>query len=346
MSSESRRIFVTGASGVVGAALLAELEATSTAVCLVHRVRPSGENVDIVRGDLTRRYFGLDPARFAELARSIDAIVHCAALTDFTADPSDIARLNLAGTDHALELAAAADVPLYHLSTAFIARLDRAKDGNGTNSYLSSKKAGEARVANSGLPAVIVRPSIVMGDSASGAIAHFQGLHALAGAFFRNSLPILPLGGQTRIDFVPQDAVAKTIAALVRQEERAGEYWVTGGENALRTGRMMELSEALAETAGLRLQRPRLVDQDFIDRLLRPVFLQDLPVEGGRRFEQMLQMTQLCAEEPLPSSLTQLADQFSVDQELSADGLETTFVNSMRFWMLQKGLLDRAGVSP
>ena len=80
--SARRTILLTGASGVVGRALLPRLRDFDV-ICLVHRAPVSGPNVTTVPGDIARPMFGLAERVYGELAAKVDAIIHCAAVTDF-----------------------------------------------------------------------------------------------------------------------------------------------------------------------------------------------------------------------------------------------------------------------
>src|SRR6516164_8920420 len=81
-ASARRTVLLTGASGVVGSALLQRLRDLDV-VCLVHRSPVCGPNVTTVRGDVARPMLGLDELAYAELAARVDAVIHCAAVTDF-----------------------------------------------------------------------------------------------------------------------------------------------------------------------------------------------------------------------------------------------------------------------
>src|SRR6266567_4987191 len=73
-----RTVLLTGASGVVGRALLPRLRDFDV-VCLVHRSPVSGPNVTTVLGDIARPMFGLAEQAYAELAAKVGAVIHCAA---------------------------------------------------------------------------------------------------------------------------------------------------------------------------------------------------------------------------------------------------------------------------
>jgi nucleoside-diphosphate-sugar epimerase len=329
-----KNILITGASGVIGSALLSELKGVKT-ICVGHRRRPPTQGRStVIQGDISRPHLGLEDRVYRELVSRVDAIVHCAALTDFNGDAETMNRLNIAGTDIILELAAAAQAPLFHVSTAFVARragLDGAT--SGPERYLVSKREGERRVRASGLPAAIIRPSVVIGDSATGAISRFQGLHSLTGAVMRNALPIVPLREDDCIDCLPQDTVAAAIAGLVTRGEAGGDHWVTAGAQAPSVGRILDLCEEVAAEFGESPARPRLVASDVIDRLIRPVFIEPMPTIARERFDQMVEMTALFGgDEVFPSSMEKLG------LELSSERLEDALKQSLRYWAESKGL--------
>ncbi|MFE1961461.1 SDR family oxidoreductase [Streptomyces sp. NPDC059479] len=311
--SSTPTVLLTGASGVIGTALLPELSDCHV-IALVHHTPVLGAD-ELLVGDLTASRFGLDPAAYAALARRVDAVVHCAAITDFSSGPDATHALNEAGTRRIVQLVADADAVLYHLSTAFVARTELTRSSLGREAgeagarpedYLDSKRAGEQVVRSSGVPAMIIRPSVVIGDSRTGEISAFQGMHGILAALLRGGLPLIPLPAASPVDFIPQDVVATTIAALVRSGRREGEVWVTAGEQALTTARVLELVSEAAGELGVDMAVPRTVGQEMVDRLIRPVFIANLHPRARRRFDDMLAMTALFAgARPFPNSLGQ-----------------------------------------
>ena len=117
--STRRKLFLTGASGVVGRALLKQLPAGEV-ICLTHREPVSTPGVETVRGNIGERRLGLAEDVFRALTNRIGGIVHAAAITNFSQPAEKIASTNIDGTRHVLELAQAASVPLYFVSTAFV----------------------------------------------------------------------------------------------------------------------------------------------------------------------------------------------------------------------------------
>ncbi|MFJ9011647.1 SDR family oxidoreductase [Streptomyces canus] len=317
MTPSSRpTVLLTGASGVLGTALLAELPSSCEVIALIHQCRCPAAAQQIC-GDLTAPRLGLDRATYTDLTRRVDVVVHCAAVTDFTKGPEATHALNEAGTRAVVELAADAGAVLHHVSTAFVARheLTRSRIGRDTGEagarpedYLDSKRAGEKVVRDSGVPAVIVRPSIVIGDSGTGKISAFQGLHGILLMLLRGLMPLVPLPATSLIDFVPQDVVARAITALIADGRREGEVWVTAGREALRAEQVLQVVSDACTELGLSTVMPRIVGADMVDRLIRPVFLAGgLPKRALRRFDDMLAMTALFADAPtFPTSLGEL----------------------------------------
>ena len=171
-----RAVLLTGASGVVGRALLQRLH-NFDVVCLVHRSPVSGPNVTAVPGDIAKPMLGLGERAYAALTARVDAVIHCAAVTEFNRTDGSLEATNIAGTEHIAAFTAAAGAVLYHVSTAFVDTTADGDRGHTAIGYASSKSAAEQVVRSSGVPHVILRPSVVIGDSDTGEIAAFQGLH-------------------------------------------------------------------------------------------------------------------------------------------------------------------------
>lgn len=312
-----RTILLTGASGVVGAALVPRLS-RHRVISLAHR-NPPGAG-EVVTGDLRMPGLGLDSRTRRDLADRVDVVVHCAATTDFGAGTVATRELNVDGTAHVLRFAADAGAVVHYVSTAFVARaeLSRAEVGEATadpQTYLESKRAAENLVRRSGIPATIVRPSVVIGDTATGRIVKFQALYLLAAAVVRNRLPLLPLRPADRVDIVPQDVLAGAIAALVEADVRGAEHWITAGHAALTAGRVVDLVVEAGTRAGRTVRPPRLVDPEMVDRLVRPAFFGDLPPVTRRRFDDLLAMTALAASDTtLPTTLGEVPGCVSLDE--------------------------------
>jgi nucleoside-diphosphate-sugar epimerase len=272
-------VLVTGASGVVGTAVLRELSGYSV-IAAAYRRLPAGED-RMVRLDLSAPLLGLDPAAYQRLCTEVDIVVHSAAIVNFSADQAEVDRINVEGLGRIIEFVAEADAVLVHVSTAYVSRygkagggdqVGKAKSAARTDEYVASKFRGEQMVRDSGLDAVIVRPSVVIGDSRTGEIRQAQGVHTLAEYMIKGQLPFLPALPGSFLDLVPQDVLAQGVRAIIDAGLRKGELWLTAGPGAMPAERFLDLVAEEAAQAGRAVARGRLADPGIVDRLVRPAF--------------------------------------------------------------------------
>ena len=329
-----RTVLLTGAAGVVGSALRARLRDLDV-TCLVHRSPVAGPNETTVRGDIAAPMLGLADQAYARLAANVDAVIHCAAVTDFNRAAGGLEATNIAGTEHVAAFAAAANAVLYHVSTAFVHTTVDGDRGRTAIGYASSKLAAEQVVRSSGVPHVILRPSVVIGDSVTGEIAAFQGLHQVAAGMFAGIVPMIPFDPSWPIDFVPADIVADAIACVVENRVDEGEFWISAGEKALRLDEGVAVAVELARAMGVSIDMPRFVPPEMFDRLIGPVFLDVLPVRIRRNVVRMLEFftTYLQSGDVKPSSLDQLA---ALGARPLPDQRES-LRNSLRYWAERSG---------
>jgi nucleoside-diphosphate-sugar epimerase len=333
-----KTILLTGASGVVGQALLAQLNAHSV-ICLTHRQQITNSGVTSIPCDISLPQLGLTLAQLRNIAERIDCVVHAAAVTDFSESNELINRTNVYGLENMLKLSAIAKVPFYYISTAFAHPQSRT-NSPPEHAYTISKRQGEQLVRESGLPNVILRPSIVIGDSKSGLIARFQGIYNIAGSLIREFLPILPLLPEAYVDFVPQDVVAKAIVALIEEDYVEGEYWLTSGTQAIKVQKTLELIVEFAKSRGFAMNSPRLVSTDIVERLIRPAFMSTLPKSINKGFDWFTQVTPyLSSEDPFPTSLPEISAQCGLPP---LPNLETAFIHSLEYWAVQTRLCPSA----
>jgi nucleoside-diphosphate-sugar epimerase len=336
-----RTVLLTGASGVVGRALLERLGEFDV-VCLVHRSPVCGPNVVTVQGDIAMPMFGLAERAYSDLAAKVDAVIHCAAVTDFNRTDGSLEATNIAGTEHVAAFAAAANAVLYHVSTAFVHTTVYGDRGRTAIGYASSKLAGEKVVRSSGVAHVIFRPSVVIGDSVTGAIAAFQGLYQVAAGMFAGIVPMIPFDPSWPIDFVPADVVAGAIACAVENRVSEGEFWLSAGEKALRLDEAVAVAVGLARELGVRIDVPRFVPPDMFDRLIGPVFLDALPSKIRRNILRMLEFftTYLQSGQTKPSSLDQLVGLGARPLPDQRESLRS----ALRYWAARSGY-GRAGTA-
>jgi nucleoside-diphosphate-sugar epimerase len=332
--ADRRTVLLTGASGVVGRALLQRLHDLDV-VCLVHRSPVSGPNVSTVLGDIAQPLLGLDEQAYGELAAGVDAVIHCAAVTDFGRTDGSLEATNVAGTGSVAAFAAAANAVMYHVSTAFVHTRADGEHGRTAVGYASSKSAAEEVVRSSCIPHVIVRPSVVIGDSVTGEITAFQGLHQVVAGLFAGIVPMIPFDPAWPIDFVPADVLADSIACLVENRVSEGEFWISAGEAALSLAEGVAVVVEFAHSLGVTIDRPRFVPPDMFDRLIGPVFLDALPGRIRRNVLRMLEFftTYLQSGQTKPSSLDQLVTLGARPLPDQRESLR----NSVRYWAAKNG---------
>jgi thioester reductase-like protein len=272
-------ILLTGATGFIGTEVLARLlsEGDDPVVALV-RGR-DGDDADrraaalldglaagraqrarmrAVPGDLTAAGLGLSAGDTTRLLDEVTAIVHCAASVSFTQSLTEARAINVVGTRGVVQLAQRIAARgrlrrLVHVSTAYVAGHHRGRFTERDlwvgqafrNAYEQTKAEAEALVrrAATRLPAVVVRPSIVVGDSGTGWTPSFNVLYWPLRAFARGLMPTIPARADGRVDVVPVDYVADVILHLLRERpDVRGTVHAAAGDDALTVERLIDLA--------------------------------------------------------------------------------------------------------
>ncbi|WP_284124467.1 SDR family oxidoreductase [Parerythrobacter aestuarii] len=241
------RILVTGAAGLIGGEVSARLAAAGHHVTALVRSNPDvlandgtqASVAEMVAGNLAQEDMGLEPATLDRLARELDLILHCAALTRFDLEKDAYRATNIDGTARVLDLARRAGAGVLHVSTAYVCGERSGPIGEDdplptegfTNGYEASKAEAEALVRASSVPFAIARPSIVVGDSRTGAIRQFDTIYAAFKLIAEGRVRHMPVSAGATLDFVPLDHVSAGIVALVEQFEaaRGGAYHLVSG---------------------------------------------------------------------------------------------------------------------
>jgi myxalamid-type nonribosomal peptide synthetase MxaA len=253
-----QHIFLTGATGFVGAFLLAELLQTTQAsvFCLVRaasadeglqRIRDAmaeygiwdpalAERVIPVPGTLNRPRLGLSRPQWQHLAAISDVIYHCGAEVNFLRKYHALKPANVLGTEEVLRLACEGSVkPVHFVSTIYVFSrfsyppgtefyedMEPVHDLNYTFGYTQSKWVSEQLVMEAGrrgVPVYVYRLGRVAGHSKTGACQTYDFVWQVTKVGIEMAAaPILDM----TLDVTPVDYVVTALAHLSRQPELAG----------------------------------------------------------------------------------------------------------------------------
>lgn len=308
MSGQTRlTVFLTGGAGVLGDTLIDQLAERYHLVCLTRRSSIRHPGVETLRGDICQPHMGLSHTDYLALTKRVDWVIHCAAITRLDGHAEAVFSVNYQGTEQVLQFVRDADVPLYHISTAFTHPCDYHPGVMPSTPYEVVKRQAETLVREAGVPVSIFRPSIIIGDSHSGHMPMLQGFHLTMGLMMSGYLPIIPCPEGGRVDVIARDVAAAGIASALDQRLIGDDYFLTNGPQALDIRTLLDLMCEQMQDQSTPFQRPRCMNPDIYERLVRPVFLPALE-ENIRA--ALGRATQLCRYasllQPLPSSLEQL----------------------------------------
>jgi NADH dehydrogenase len=242
-------ILLTGATGLIGSALLPRLTGGGTPVrCLVRdprRLGPERVRVQIALGDLA------DPPSFRNAMRGVRTVIHLAAAIRDQPGGS-IEELNGIATWRMVEAAERAGVERFVFFSALGASAhDRTR-------FLRAKAVAQDAVEAAGLQTTVVAPSIVYapGDVWMTMLARLS------------LLPAMPLPGNGRALFQPiwaQDVADCVAAMLAREENGRRERFELAGPQTL----SHEAIVRLALDAGGRRRRVVKVPAPLVRRALK-----------------------------------------------------------------------------
>lgn len=276
-SDQPRTVLLTGANGYLGRFLalqwLERLSQTGgTLICVVRgsdadaararleQIYDSGDphllhhfhelaakHLEVVAGDIGEPNLGLDTSTWSRLARSVDLIVHTAALVNHVLPYDQLFGPNVVGTAELIKLAITTRIkPITFLSTVVVAMpIDpaafsedgdireisptRAVDGSYANGYGNSKWAGEVLLREAfdhcGLPVTVFRSDMILAHS------RYAGQLNVPDAFTRLAFSLLVTGIAPRSFYetatderprahysgLPVDFVAEAIVTLGAQ---------------------------------------------------------------------------------------------------------------------------------
>jgi nucleoside-diphosphate-sugar epimerase len=220
--------------------------------------------IHLIEGDIT--VAGLQITN-PSLLTQVEQVYHFAAVYDLNVSEAIGKRINVDGTRNILDLLPT--LPhlkrFHYVSTCYVSgrtsgpflETDLIKGQSFNNFYESTKYEAELLVRekmNSGLPATIYRPSIVVGDSHTGETQKYDGPYFVVQWLLRQGkYAILPqLGDPTQysINLVPSNFVIDAMAYLSEKPESIGKTFQLADPNPLT---IAEVVHTLAKACGKNL---------------------------------------------------------------------------------------------
>lgn len=304
------RYFVTGATGTIGSALVPELLSTADpeAVHLLVRARddadlarrrqealaywgwpaddPRAGRLQFVRGDISEPRFGLSAASWQALTERSTHLIHCAASVKLNMSPDEARQTAVVPTRTLLDLAHAAarqgslrkvevvsTVGVWGRTPGYMPERPLPEVSSFHNTYEAAKSEAERVLWQEAkdLPLTVHRPSMVVGDTQTGRVIHFQVFYHLCEFLSGGrTFGIMPRLGDTRLDIIPVDWVAAAIAWSSRRPETAGRIFhlCSGPELALPLPQLQQTVRTAWQSQGRQLPRLRTLSRGVLEALI------------------------------------------------------------------------------
>ncbi len=255
---ERRKIFFTGYPGFIGRWQVRSILADDPGVEITFLVQDkylarAGEDITeleregkaergslrAIPGDVTDPRLGMSDESYESLADWATEVWHLAGAFDLNVPEGLARRVNYWGVRHMIDFCeACTDLSfLVHCSSVVVhaeregliteEELDAGQEL--LNNYFMTKFWGEVEVRRAmreGLPAIIIRPAGVMGDSRTGETDKFDNVYLTFGILHllgKLKVPPLYLGeGKARPNFVPVNFLVDAITAITRNPAAVG----------------------------------------------------------------------------------------------------------------------------
>jgi len=304
--------FVTGATGVVGSAVVEKiLHSTSDRVALLIRAKSAEElesrraallaycnvphdaassRVRVFAGDTSQPRLGMSQTDYESCTGIVTNVIHCAGAVrmNLTIDAARASAVK--SCESVLTLGRDVGTVLGVLpKIEFVSTVGVGGRLRGTvperwinetrgfhNTYEQSKAEAEARVERAiadGMRITVHRPSMVVGNSRTGKVVHFQVFYHLMNFLTgTRTHGFLPDPGKTLLDLVPSDFVAAAILGAADRDDTVGKilHLAAGPNGGIPITTLRRRIEELYGAAGVPVRRARIVPV-WVFRALVPV---------------------------------------------------------------------------
>lgn len=232
-------VLLTGATGFVGGHMVKALRAAGQPVrCLVRspvKARAQGlANVELAPGDI------LTPESLAAAMQGIEKVIHLVGII-LERGEATFDRVHYQGTRNVLAAAKQAGVKRYLQMSALGARADAR-----ATPYQRSKWQAEQEVAASGIPYVILRPSIIFGPG-DGFVTQMVNMIRKA--------PLIPIvgTGDYKLQPIYVENVCQAFVQALTSEKATNKVFALGGPEVLSYESIIDI---IARTIGIK--KPKL----------------------------------------------------------------------------------------
>ena len=317
-----RTVLVTGATGLVGTEVVAQLLTTTNSKIYVlvranseeeaagrlralwwgdeTLVNSVGKRVQPITGDIIKP---LDTPHM-----DITHVIHCAAETGVQKSRRELRNINIDGTRHVVRMAEL--LPhlqrFIHVSTAYVAGTQSGvitEDGPLATQFYSqyeqSKTEAEQIVRAATVPYIICRPGMIVGNSQTGRTRNFNTIYYVLKLILQGKMRVLPISSKQTVNLIPVDHVAQQVVNLAFAPGAEGHtFHLTPSADSLpQAGELVEAVRAWAK-ANLSIDIPK------------PIFL---PLPMLRTIGKRYNAGQKAKKRSLLSNLTALMPYFFDD---------------------------------
>jgi nucleoside-diphosphate-sugar epimerase/pimeloyl-ACP methyl ester carboxylesterase len=241
------KVFLTGATGFIGKAILAEITAQGHEVYalirnlsrfhkVIRQLPPTVSHTVVpIAGDLSQPRLGVSPTNYERIAE-VDMIIHAGGPMDIQLSEIEAEQAFLAPAKELAELAIRIHQKkglkqFIHI-VGFMSPYNEENAGTDPDvtlrhappyerSKFQSDRHLRTKLREHAIPLSTVNPSVVIGDSWTGKTEQLGGLGILVNAIRRNLMPLVPGGEKYWLPTVHLDHVASFVANLVRTKDLA-----------------------------------------------------------------------------------------------------------------------------